>query len=194
MHPLRTYIERYTATPLSDDDFTHVLAAFTPQKFRRRQYLLQAGEVCKYFAFVLQGAFRQYSIDARGTERILHFATENWWIGDRQSFVMLTPSQCTIDALEDSEALLVTNASMQELIRTVPAITDMIREMDQRNFIAMQRRLHASISYTAEERYQDLLTAHPDYLQRFPQHMLASYLGLSAETFSRVRSKTLRSK
>jgi len=194
MHPLQTYIEQYTATPLSDDDFAHVLAAFTPKKFRRRQYLLQEGEVCKYFAFVLQGAFRQYSVDAKGVERVLHFATENWWIGDRQSFVMLTPSKCNIDALEDSEALLVTNAGIQELIRTVPAIANMIREMDQRNFIATERRLHASISYTAEERYHDLLTAHPDYLQRFPHHMLASYLGLSAETFSRVRTKALRSK
>jgi CRP-like cAMP-binding protein len=194
MHPLRTYIEHYTATTLSDDAFAHILAEFTPKKFRRRQYLLQEGEVCKYFAFVVQGAFRQYTVDAKGVERILHFATENWWIGDRESFVMLKPSKCNIDALEDSEALLVTNASIQELIRTAPAIATMVREMDQRNFIATERRLHASISYTAEERYNDLLTSHPDYLQRFPNHMVASYLGLSAETFSRVRSKALRSK
>jgi CRP-like cAMP-binding protein len=191
MQALRTYIDRYTSGTLSDADFDVVMGAFKPKKLRRRQYLLQAGEVCKYFAFVLKGALRQYSVDEKGVEHIMHFAVENWWVGDRESFLMLTPSRYNIDALEDCELLLTTNAQLQELIRTVPAIAVMMRELDQRNFIATQKRLHASIGHSAEERYAELLAQHPDYLQRFPQHMIASYLGISPETLSRVRHKVL---
>lgn len=191
MQALRTYIDRYTSGTLSDAHFDVVMEAFTPKKLRRRQYLLQAGEVCKYFGFVLKGALRQYSVDEKGLEHIMHFAVENWWVGDRESFVMLTPSRYNIDALEDCELLLTTNAHLTDLIRTVPAIAVMIRELDQRNFIATQKRLYASIGHSAEERYADLVAQHPDYLQRFPQHMIASYLGISPETLSRVRHKVL---
>ncbi len=127
MQALRTYIDRYSSSTLSDADFDVVMGAFTPKKLRRRQYLLQAGEVCKYFAFVLRGALRQYSVDEKGLEHIMHFAVENWWVGDRESFVMLTPSRYHIDALEDCDLLLVTNAGLQDLIRTVPAIAVMVR-------------------------------------------------------------------
>lgn len=191
MEALRTYINKYSSSSISDSDFATVSAAFTPKKLRRRQYLLQAGEVCKYFAFVLKGALRQYSVDEKGAEHILNLAVENWWVGDRESFVMLTPSRFNIDALEDCELLLITNAQLQELFRTIPAIALMVRELDQRNFIATQKRLFASIGYNAEERYQEILEQHPDYFQRFPQHMIASYLGISPETLSRVRHKVL---
>ena len=100
MQTLRSYIDTYASAPISDAEFAIVSAAFTPKKLRRRQYLLQAGEVCKYYAFVLQGAMRQYTVDNNGTEHIVHFAVENWWIGDRESFLMLTPSRYNIDALE----------------------------------------------------------------------------------------------
>ncbi|MDF7815883.1 Crp/Fnr family transcriptional regulator [Hymenobacter sp. YC55] len=192
MLALRTHIENYTSTTLSDNDFALVAAAFTPKRLRRRQYLLQEGEVCKYFAFVLEGALRQYSVNNKGVEHILHFAVENWWIGDRESFVMLTPSPYNIDALEDSHLLLITHPQLQELMLTVPAMTRLVRELDQRNFIATQRRLHASFGSTAEERYAELQQQHPDFLQRFPQHMIASYLGVTAETLSRVRQKATR--
>jgi CRP-like cAMP-binding protein len=134
---------------------------------------------------------RQYSVDEKGQEHIMQFAVENWWVGDRESFLMLTPSKFNIDVLEDCQLLLITNADLQELFHTVPTIAVMTREMDQRNFIATQKRLYASIGHSAEERYAELLREHPDYLQRFPQHMIASYLGISPETLSRVRHKVL---
>jgi CRP-like cAMP-binding protein len=191
MQALRTYIDQYTSGTISDADFSVVSGVFTPRKLRRRQYFLQAGEVCKYFAFVLKGALRQYSVDEKGQEHIMQFAVENWWVGDRESFLMLTPSKFNIDVLEDCQLLLITNADLQELFHTVPTIAVMTREMDQRNFIATQKRLYASIGHSAEERYAELLREHPDYLQRFPQHMIASYLGISPETLSRVRHKVL---
>lgn len=189
---LRKYINSYAETELSDDEFEQISTAFLPRKYRRKQYLLQAGEVCKYIAFVLQGAFRQYSVDDKGIEHIIFLGIENWWVGDRESFIMLTPSKFNIDAVEDSEVLLITSENMQHLTASLPAMARMISRLDQRNFIASQKRIHASLSLTAEERYLDLLEHNPVFLQRFPQNMIASFLGITPETLSRIRKKALQ--
>lgn len=189
--PLRKYINEYAGAVLSDEEFEQIAAVFQPKKFRKKQYFLQAGEVCKYSAFVLKGAFRQYSVDDKGVEHIIHLGIENWWVGDRESFTMLTPSRYNIDAVEDAEVLLCTFDKMQELTARIPAMTKMIARLDQRNFIASQKRIHASISLTAEERYLALLQDNPVFLQRFPQNMIASYLGITPETLSRIRKKAL---
>ena len=189
--PLRRYIDDYAGATLSDDEFALIREAFTPKKYRRKQYLLQAGEVCKYTAFVISGAFRQYSVDDKGVEHIIHLGIENWWVGDRESFTMLTPSRFNIDAVEDSDVLLITFDKMQELVSNIPAMTKLITKLDQRNFIASQKRIHGSISLTAEERYLELLNHNPVFLQRFPQNMIASYLGITPETLSRIRKKAL---
>jgi CRP-like cAMP-binding protein len=189
---LRAYIDKYASTTISDADFELVKKAFKPKKFRKGQYLLQEGEVCKYFSFIVKGSMRQYSVDNKGIEHILHFGIENWWIGDRESLTMLTPSKYNVEALEDSEVLLITSEDMQYLLSNLPAIGKMISTMDQRNFIASQKRIHDALSLTAEERFVELMKNHPDFLQRFPQTMLASYLGITAETFSRIRKKVLK--
>lgn len=188
---LRQYIERVSEGPLPEAEYEMVKAAFIPKKLRKRQYFLQEGEVNRYNAFIVKGAMRQYSVDSKGVEHILRFGVENWWMGDRESFTMLTPSKYNIDALEDSELLQVTYAAMQELIQQSPAMAKTVRIMDERSWIASQRRIHASISLTAEERYLELQTSNPVFLQRFPQNMIASYLGISPETLSRVRKQAL---
>lgn len=186
---LRQYINDYAQTTLDDATFDQVQQAFQYKKLRRRQYLLQEGEVCRYLAFVLKGALRMYSVDEKGNEHIVALAVENWWIEDRESFYMLTPSRFNIDAVEDAEVLLLTNANLQLLMDGVPAITKMQRTMDLRNAIASQRRLHATLTYTAEQRYQEFLDQCPTAFQRFPLRMIASYLGISPETLSRIRKK-----
>ncbi|WP_026464367.1 Crp/Fnr family transcriptional regulator [Adhaeribacter aquaticus] len=188
---LFNYIFRYTGLQLSETEMELVTSAFTFKKLRKKQYLLQEGEICKYFAFIVQGAMRQYSVDEKGVEHILQLAIENWWIGDRESYLMLTPTPYNIDAWEDSELLLITRADLLNLFDQVPAISQMTRQMDDKNSFATQRRLKATISYSAEKRYQDFLTTHPDFLQRFPQHQIASYLGITKETLSRIRKQTI---
>ena len=186
---LRHFINNYAATTIDDATFDVVKAAFTQKKLRRKQYLLQEGEVCKYIGFITQGAMRQYSVDEKGAEHIVELAQENWWVGDRESFYMLTPSRYNIDALEASELLLLTNANLQNLLDTVPAIGKMLRMLDQRNAIATQQRLHATLTYPAEQRYNEFIKNYPTALNRFPLHMIASYLGISPETLSRIRRK-----
>jgi CRP-like cAMP-binding protein len=189
---LRNYINKYASTILSDAEFELVKKAFNQKNLRKKQYFLQEGEVCKYTGFIIKGAMRQYSVDNKGVEHIINLCIENWWVGDRESFSMLTPSRYNIDAVEDSELLVITNADFQNLINSIPAIANMIRTMDQNNYIATQKRIHSSISLTAEERFLNLLETNPVLFQRFPQTMIASYLGISAETLSRIRKKALR--
>jgi CRP-like cAMP-binding protein len=189
---LRAYIEKYASDNISDADFELVKKAFLFKRYKKGQYLLQEGEVCKYSAFILKGSMRQFSVDAKGVEHVIHFGIENWWVGDRESLTMLTPSRYNIDAIEDTETLLITSEDLQQLGDRLPAIGKMINTMNQRNFIASQKRIHDALSLTAEERYLELLKNHPDFLQRFPQTMLASYLGITAETYSRIRKKVLK--
>jgi CRP-like cAMP-binding protein len=189
MQQFRAYLDQYTTEPISDAEYALVAATLTHRRLKKREFLLRMGEVGKYFAFVLQGAFRLYTVDGRGGGHIVHFALEDEWIGDRESYAYLTPTRYHIDSLEDAQVLLITCAQMQELSQIVPAMAVLLRELDQRHFVAAQQRLHAAIACGAAERYAALAARHPEYLQRFPQHMIASYLGISAETLSRIRTQ-----
>jgi CRP-like cAMP-binding protein len=186
------YINNYTSTPLSEIELELIKDAFIPKKLKRRQFFLQEGDLCKYFAFIVNGAMRQYLIDDKGIEHIVHLGIENWWVGDRESWVMLTPSIYYIDAWEDTELLLITRADTLKLVKQLPAFDEMVRGMDERNNISTQRRITSSISLTAEKRYVDFTNSHPYFLQRFPQHIIASYLGITKDTLSRVRKQALR--
>lgn len=174
---------------ISDDDFELIRNKFTAKHFRKNQYLLQEGEVCKYAIFIVKGALRQYSIDQKGVEHIVNLCTENWWVGDRESFTMLTPSRYNIDAVEDSDVLLLTKADFQELVSTAPIFVSVLSTMDYHHQVASQERINSAISLSAEERYFKLLATNPALIQRFPQTMIASFLGVSPETISRIRKK-----
>jgi len=186
---LITYIRRHATTPLTESEIEVIKAVFVPQKLKKRQYFLREGEVCKYAAFVVKGAMRQYRIDDKGVEHIIRLSLENWWVSDRESYVMLTPSLYYIDAWEDSELLLLTKADYVGRLSFIPAIHEMSKKMDENFAIAAQKRV-STISFSAEERFADLIKTYPEFLQRFPQHIIASYLGMSRETLSRLRSQT----
>ena len=187
------YIEHKASTTLSEDDIKLIKEAFIPRKLRKRQYLLQEGEVCKYIAFIVKGATRQYIIDEKGQEQILNLCLENWWTSDRESFHKETPSTYNIDAWEDTDLLLLPKANgFYEKVNNIPAFIEMRIKLDDNNHMAAQKRLHASINGSAEARYQELLRHYPEFFQRFPQHLMASYLGITKETLSRIRRRTIK--
>ncbi|MBV8253555.1 MAG: Crp/Fnr family transcriptional regulator [Chitinophaga sp.] len=181
------YINTYSTTPLRDSDIELIKQVFVPRKLRKRQYFLQEGEVCKYMGFIVKGALRQYSVDEKGNEHIVRLQIEDWWAGDRESFVMLTPSIYNIDAWEDTELLTITKADTITLDQ-IPAMHELMRKLDEKHSFAYTKRINAAISMSAEQRYEALAQAYPEFLQRFPQHIIASYLGITKETLSRVRS------
>lgn len=167
---------------------------FTPKKIRKRQYILQEGDVAKYVAFVEKGMLRSYTIDDKGSEHIMQFAFEGWWISDHYSFLTGEPAVYNIDALEDSELLLLSRQAEDEMLRKIPKFERYFRILLQNNLIATQRRLISSLSQTAEERYQQLISGCPTIPQRVPQHMMASFLGITPETLSRIRKQMASSK
>jgi CRP-like cAMP-binding protein len=186
------YINSYSSTPLSDKDFELIKSVFTVKKVRKRQYHLQEGDICKHFAFIVKGAMRQYLVDEKGVEHIVHLGIENWWVGDRESWVMSAPSAYFIDAWEATELLLISRADTLQLAQQCTSFNEMIRRMDDRNNIATQKRITSAISFTAEKRYADFIKNHPDFLQRFPQRIIASYLGITKDTLSRVRKQAVK--
>ncbi len=186
------YIKRHSTLPLTDKEEALIVATFQPKKLRKKQYFLQEGEVCKYVGFIVKGAMRQYSVDDKGVEHIVQLYIEDWWASDRESAVMLTPSKYNIDAWEDTELLIVTRADMMELMEKIPSVGQMTRLMDERSYIASQRRLNSTISNTAEKRYEEFVDNHPQFIQRFPQHLIASFLGITKETLSRIRKQPLK--
>lgn len=187
---LLQYISSHSQTPLSRDDEALIREAFVPKHLRKRQYFLQESEVCKYTGFIISGALRQYTVDDKGIEHIAQLSLENWWVGDRESFTMLTPSIYNIDAWEDTDLLIITKADVTRL-GTIPAITETFRILDEHHAFALQKRITAAISMSAEQRYADLINRYPQFLQRFPQHLIASYLGITKETLSRVRRRSM---
>ena len=174
---------------LTAEELAYCKTVFMPKKLRKRQYLLQEGDACKYQAFVVKGILRSYTIDEKGTEHILQFAPEGWWITDLYSYLTGEPSNFTIDTLEDAELLLITRAEWEELMRKVPKLEHYFRVLIQAHLIATQRRLLQTLSQTAEEKYLKFAQTYPDCLQRVPQHMIASYLGITRETLSRLRKQ-----
>jgi CRP-like cAMP-binding protein len=185
------YIQNYSSLPLSQAEIETIKNSFIPKKLRKKQYFLQEGEVCKYFAFIVKGAMRQYSVDDKGAEHIVHLSIENWWVGDRESYIMLTPSAYNIDAWEETELLTITRSEQLNLLEKIPSLTSMIRQMDERNAIATQRRLNSTICNTADKRYEAFVNYHPEFIQRFPQHLIASYLGITKSSLSRIRNQSI---
>ena len=186
------YIEKTSGKQLSEDDKRLLMAHFKPKKLRKRQYFLQEGDVCKYIGFIVKGSARTFVVDDKGHEHILKLSVENWWLADFESFFLLTPSRFNIEALEPLEILQSTHAEIEQFLKHIPAFSAMTNVINQNYAIAAQKRMLASNSYTAEERYEELIRSYPHFLQRFPQNMIASYLGLSPETLSRIKKNFLK--
>ncbi|MBO2010783.1 Crp/Fnr family transcriptional regulator [Hymenobacter negativus] len=179
------YLQQHA--PFTPNEIAQIEAVSVVRSVRKRQYLLQAGDIWSYNAFVVNGCLRTYSVDAKGAEHILNFAMENWWIGDRESLTTGHPSRYNIEAIEDSTVILINKEDFDHLRQQIPALHELVNNILHRSFLASQNRIHSAISYSAEEKYREFLLKYPAIALRIPQHMVASYLGMTTETLSRIR-------
>ena len=185
------YLRQHIALRISvtEEEFPYCTSIFVPKRIRKDAFLVQEGEISRYLAFVTHGCLRQYTVDKKGEEHVVQFATEGWWISDMYSFLTGKEATSFIDALEQSDVLLLDNVAYEKLCETVPKFERYFRILLQNNYIATQRRIVASLSLSAEEQYLQLMETYPAIVQRVAQRQIASYLGITPEALSRIRGR-----
>jgi len=179
---------------LKEQDVVLIKQLFLPRQLKKAEFLLREGEIPRHAAFVGKGFLRSYVIDTKGKEHVIQFAPENWWISAKPAAAADGPSTVFIDAIEDSRILLIDRAGHLTMMEKVPGYAKSFAEGIQKRVEAKEKRIVHSLSSTAEERYIDFLETYPTIAQRIPQHMLASYLGITPETLSRIRRRAIAKK
>lgn len=173
---------------LSEETASFIRMRSIFKKVPKRRFLLQEGDILRYHIFVSKGILRMYRVDDRGLEHILKFSAENSWMGDAESMFGDSPSNYSIDAIEDTEVVMISKENFTELIAANADFAFLANDLFQRNFIESQNRILFNISLSSEEKYLDFLQTYPELPNRIPQHMIASFLGLTAETLSRIKT------
>ncbi|MBL7829860.1 MAG: Crp/Fnr family transcriptional regulator [Saprospiraceae bacterium] len=177
---------------LSQHDIDLLSDVFRTKKIRKHQYFIQEGDICKIAGFVVKGALKKYTIDDTGKENIFELYIENWWAGDKESFMTDTPTPYYIDAYEDTEMLVISKVDFLSKLNKLSFFSEFNRALTERQSFQLMKRLRSSQTLTAEQKLEELQNTYPEFFQRFPQHIIASYLGMTKETLSRIRSNTLR--
>ena len=173
---------------LSKKELDSFCSLFNQKEVHKKNFLLREGEICKFEGFVIKGLFRVYHIDSNGFEQVLYFAQERW-ITDIDSFTNEKPSQLYIQALEDSEVLLISKKDKEFAYNNIPKIEKLFRVMTQKTHIALQRRMIDNLSKTADQRYMDFIEKYPNLFQQLTNVQIAAYLGISHEFLSKIRRK-----
>ena len=186
------YINNQLTVKLSEEEISLIKSVFKYKKLRKHQYLLQAGDVCKLAGFLLKGAMKLYTVDDTGKESILDLFLENWWVGDKESFQTASPSPYYIDACEETEMLLVSKTDYDKYLQPQRFMGEFIGSLMEKRALQLYKQVYAAKTLTAEQRLIDLEGKHPEFFQRFPQRIIASYLGMTKETLSRIRANFLK--
>jgi CRP/FNR family transcriptional regulator, anaerobic regulatory protein len=190
MHALfETYLKTHTGLP--DDAVAAISAAAQTRSLKRHELLLSTGEVCRYKTFIATGLLRTYTIGSTGNEHSLHFSPELTWTLDAESYDNQAPTAVNIGAVEPSQLLLWKRDDFQTLLQDYPKLQTFSTQLIQRTMHATRQRIATTLSTTPEERYDDFVARFPNLLQRLPLHMVASYLGVSLKTLTRIRQAQL---
>jgi len=174
---------------INEEEFFAVLSFFKIIQVKKKENLLVEGDVCKFNYFVLEGCLRKFFINEKGIEQTIEFAIENWWITENISYERKTPSQFYIQAVENATVLTIDNYSQEKLLSEFPRMERYFRFIYQRAYAASQMRMKYLYSFSKEEFYDSLATNYPEFVQRIPQYLIASYLGFTPEYLSEIRNK-----
>jgi CRP/FNR family transcriptional regulator, cyclic AMP receptor protein len=180
--------------PINPSELEIFHSRLKPKSFKKKTLLLQQGEVCKFEAYIVKGCVKKYYIDPNGDEVILQFAVEDWWISDIGSFSEQKPSNLFIETLEDTELLMIDFESKQQLFHDIPLLERVFRIMMQRAYSVLESRFYATVAHSAETRYLEFIKKYPSIPQRVPQQQIASYLGITPESLSRIKAQLFKKK
>lgn len=178
---------------LSEVEKEFILSKIEIKSYKAKTVLLHAGEVCKHSYFVNSGILRSFNINDNIVEHVLHFACEGWWIGDMYSLLSQKPGNLFIEVNEDAEIVLLSKENQEELYLEIPKLERFFRILTENSLVAHQERLMDNLSLTAEERFEKFCSKYPTLIQKVPQKQIASYIGVTPEFFSKMKSKLLRS-
>ncbi|MFD2145335.1 Crp/Fnr family transcriptional regulator [Mucilaginibacter antarcticus] len=174
---------------LSATEQEHFLSLLKPKTFKRKQLLLQEGQVCKQSTFVIKGCLRGFTVDHNGLEHVLSFAPVGWWIADMYSLLAQKPGILNIETQDETDVLLLSKTDQEKLYLDIPQFERFFRVITENSLVSAQQRLMDSLSLTAEERYHNFCRRYPTLIYTLPKKQIASYIGVTPEFFSRMQHK-----
>lgn len=174
---------------LKEQEKQFFLSLLETRQLKKKELLLERGEVCRYSTFIISGAMKGYTVDIEGSEHVIHFAVSDWWIADLYSLISQKPAVMYIEALADSQVLMLSRENQELLFSRLPVFERFFRILTENALVASQERLINNLSLTAAERYNHFVGKYPFILQCAPLHTIASYLGITPEFLSKIRRK-----
>ncbi|HSD09254.1 Crp/Fnr family transcriptional regulator [Flavobacterium sp.] len=183
----KKHLDKFIA--INDEEFAAISAFFQVIKVRKKENLLIEGHICKSNYFVLSGCLRKFFVNEKGMEQTTEFAIENWWITDNIAYENKRASEFYIQAVENSQVLVIDYHSQEKLLIEYPKMERYFRFVYQRAYAASQMRMKYLYSFSKEEFYHHLNNKYPEFVQRIPQYLVASFLGFTPEYLSEIRNK-----
>ena len=187
--PLLNYISNYVS--LTADEEAFLISKVIHRKYLKGQYVLQQGDVCKHQCFVISGCTKTFHVDDHGQEHIVMFSIQDWWTSDIGSYITQTPADYNIQCIEKTELIMFPHDVMEELYTEIPKLERFFRKIIERGLVASQKRVVRSFSLSAKDRYLYFRNQYPKIEQLIPQYMVASYLGMTKEFLSKIKSQLL---
>ncbi len=190
--PLLNYIDKFVT--LTEKEQDSVSSKVVYRKYLKGQYIVQQGDVCKYQCYIVSGCTRTFYVDENGQEHIIMFAIEDWWTSDVGSYITQTPADYNVQCIENTEMIQISYDIREVLFKEIPKLERFFRMIIEKGFVASQKRIVRNFSLSAKERYIIFKESYPKIEQRIPQYMLASYLGITKEFLSKIKSQLILEK
>ena len=188
--PLLNYIDKHISLSQKEEEF--LLSKIKYRKYLKGQFIVQQGDVCNYECFVVSGCTKTFYMDEDGQEHIVMFSIEDWWTSDIGSFITQTPADFNVQCLEKTELIMFSFDIIEELYTEIPKLERFFRQIIEKAFVSSQKRLIRNFSLSAKDRYLYFKNQYPKIEQRIPQYMVASYLGITKEFLSKIKSQLIQ--